>query len=218
MRAMRSSRVLLGSRGGNGRGGGEHCRGRRRPFHLCVCQCGCGDSGCLGGGKSLGDPRRRERRWRALGNLATSPQQQQRERVLAGEDAAGATASKGDVDVVDSTFVGLGAGADAATPHRPRIAAGAGPPGRNGQWLGGRDRRRPRRQRQHLLDLPTTRAHPRHRSKGVLHGFQNHRKPAHRELRLGGLASRWQIPVSSCGAAVNTTFNAPVWAASPNTS
>ena len=105
-----------------------------------------------------------------LGDLAARPQQQQRQRVLAGNDAAGAGAAEGHLDVVDRAFVGLGTAADAPAPHRPRVAPRAGPARRNGQRLGGGDRRRSRRQRQHLLDLPTTTAHPCHRSKGVRHG------------------------------------------------
>ena len=57
--------------------------------------------------------------------------------------------------------------------HRPHTARESHPVlahrTGNRQRLGGRDRRGLRRQRQHLLDLPTTRAHACHRSKGVRH-------------------------------------------------
>jgi len=118
-------------------------------------------------GEALGDPRRRIRRRLTLGDLALRPQQQKGERVLAGQYPARTTAPEGDVDMIDSTFVRFRTGARAATPHQPGVVARAAPARRDGERLSSRDRRRARRQRQHLLDLPALRTHVHHRSKGV---------------------------------------------------
>jgi len=74
-----------------------------------------------------------------MGYLPARPQQQQRQRVLARQDAARATAPKRDANVIDDALVRFGAATCAATPQRTPVAASCGPASGNGQWLGSGD-------------------------------------------------------------------------------
>lgn len=117
---------------------------------------------------SVGEPCRGETWCVTRRHLATRPEQQQRQRVLARQDATGATASKRDANMIDNAFVRFGAATRATTPQRATVAASSTPASRNSKRLRSGDRRRLRRQRENLLHLPNSCvAHGRHRSQRV---------------------------------------------------
>ena len=70
-----------------------------------------------------GDPRLDRRGSVGGGDLPVDPQQQQRQRVLAGVAPARAGARRPNTDVVDHRAVGLGATPPAHAPHHPLVGA-----------------------------------------------------------------------------------------------